>query len=261
MRIVIFGGTTEGRELAEYFLQLNKNGTVQYEIHMFVATEYGARVLPEETSFQVHTGRLDAGQIQAVLCELSADLCLDATHPYAVCVTQNLYQACQQAQIPYIRIRREIAQNQENCVLVEDAQAAAEFLKETKGNILITTGSKELAAFTKIPDYETRCTVRVLPTPEVVEGCMALGFSGRHLICMQGPFDLELNRATLRYADAAWLVTKASGKKGGYDEKCEAALLEGVQLVVIGCPKETVTPVMTLQQAMQYGRQFAEANV
>ena len=120
------------------------------------------------------------------------------------------------------------------------------------GNILITTGSKELHLYTQIPDYESRCTARVLPAQSVVETCTELGFTGKHLICMQGPFDLEMNLATLRYANADFLVTKASGKNGGYDEKCEAALATGVHLVVIGRPKEQVEPVMSLAQAEKY---------
>ena len=92
----------------------------------------------------------------------------------------------------------------------------------------------------------------MLPAQSVVETCTELGFTGKHLICMQGPFDLEMNLATLRYANADFLVTKASGKNGGYDEKCEAALAAGVHLVVIGRPKEQVEPVMSLEQAEKY---------
>ena len=137
-------------------------------------------------------------------------------------------------------------------VYVEDTQAAVDYLKGVTGNILITTGSKELHLYTQIPDYESRCTARVLPAQSVVETCTELGFTGKHLICMQGPFDLEMNLATLRYANADFLVTKASGKNGGYDEKCEAALAAGVHLVVIGRPKEQVEPVMSLAQAEKY---------
>ena len=68
-----------------------------------------------------------------------------------------------------------------------------------------------------------------------------------------------MNLATLRYADADFMVTKASGKNGGYDEKCEAALAAGVQLVVIGRPKEQVEPVMSLAQAEEYLREKADA--
>lgn len=279
MKVVIFGGTTEGRQLAEYLEQLNKKQeNRKVEIHVCVASEYGAQVLPKDATLKVHVGRLEQADMQKFLREVSADICVDATHPYAVIVTQNIYQACKAVEVPYVRVRREMQEEspdvdydvQINCehiedadgkirtceasdsVYVEDTQAAVDYLKGVTGNILITTGSKELHLYTQIPDYESRCTARVLPTQSVVEACTELGFTGKHLICMQGPFDLEMNLATIRYANADFLVTKASGKNGGYDEKCEAALAEGVHLVVIGRPKEQVEPVMSLVQAEKY---------
>lgn len=279
MKVVIFGGTTEGRQLAEYLIQLNKKQKMQtIEVHVCVASEYGAQVLPDDAALKVHVGRLEQADIQEFLQKVQADICVDATHPYAVIVTQNIYQACKVVGVPYVRVRREMQEEPGNAdsvmqmsgthiadadgkrytdeasdsVYVEDTQAAVDYLKGATGNILITTGSKELHLYTQIPDYESRCTARVLPTQSVVEACTELGFTGKHLICMQGPFDLEMNLATLRYANADFLVTKASGKNGGYDEKCEAALAAGVHLVVIGRPKEQVEPVMSLAQAEKY---------
>lgn len=290
MKVVIFGGTTEGRQLAEYLVQLNKKQERQtIEVHVCVASEYGAQVLPDVDALKVHVGRLEQEAMQEFLRTVRADICVDATHPYAVIVTQNIYQACKTVEVPYVRVRREMQQEPGNAdpvmqeepvntdpamqmrgthvgdtdgkrytnetsdsIYVEDIQAAVDYLKGVTGNILITTGSKELHLYTQIPDYESRCTARVLPTQSVVEACTELGFTGKHLICMQGPFDLEMNQATLRYANADFMVTKASGKNGGYDEKCEAALAAGVQLVVIGRPKEQVEPVMSLAQAEKY---------
>lgn len=279
MKVVIFGGTTEGRQLAEYLIQLNKKQKMQtIEVHVCVASEYGAQVLPDDAALKVHVGRLEQADMQEFLQKVQADICVDATHPYAVIVTQNIYQACKVVGVPYVRVRREMQEEPGNAdsvmqmsgthiadadgkrytdeasdsVYVEDTQAAVDYLKGVTGNILITTGSKELHLYTQIPDYESRCTARVLPTQSVVEACTELGFTGKHLICMQGPFDLEMNLATLRYANADFLVTKASGKNGGYDEKCEAALAAGVHLVVIGRPKEQVEPVMSLAQAEKY---------
>ena len=279
MKVVIFGGTTEGRQLAEYLIQLNKKQKMQtIEVHVCVASEYGAQVLPDDAALKVHVGRLEQADMQEFLQKVQADMCVDATHPYAVIVTQNIYQACKVVGVPYVRVRREMQEEPGNAdsvmqmsgthiadadgkrytdetsdsVYVKDTQAAIDYLKGVTGNILITTGSKELHLYTQIPDYESRCTARVLPTPSVVEACTELGFTGKHLICMQGPFDLEMNLATLRYANADFLVTKASGKNGGYDEKCEAALAAGVHLVVIGRPREQVEPVMSLAQAEKY---------
>ena len=254
MKVVIFGGTTEGRQLAEYLIQLNKKQKMQtIEVHVCVASEYGAQVLPDAAALKVHVGRLEQEDMQGFLQAVHADLCVDATHPYAVIVTQNIYQACKAVEVPYVRVRREMQTCETpDSVYVKDTQAAIDYLKGVTGNILITTGSKELHLYTQIPDYELRCTARVLPTRSVVEACTELGFTGKHLICMQGPFDLEMNLATLRYANADFLVTKASGKNGGYDEKCEAALAVGVHLVVIGRPREQVEPVMSLAQAEKY---------
>lgn len=286
MNIVIFGGTTEGRQLAGYLIQLNKQQKMQnIQVHVCVASEYGAQVLPEDDALKVHVGRLEQADMQEFLQAVQADICVDATHPYAVLVTQNIYQACKVVGVPYVRVRRDMQEEPVNAdpdmqmrgthigdadgkrytdetsdsIYVGDIQAAVDYLKGVTGNVLITTGSKELHLYTQIPDYGTRCTARVLPTRSVVEACTDLGFTGKHLICMQGPFDLEMNLATLRYADADFIVTKASGKNGGYDEKCEAALAAGVQLVVIGRPKEQVEPVMSLAQTEEYLREKAEA--
>ena len=297
MNIVIFGGTTEGRQLAGYLIQLNKQKKMQnIQVHVCVASEYGAQVLPEDDALKVHVGRLEQADMQEFLQAVQADICVDATHPYAVLVTQNIYQACKVVGVPYVRVRRDMQEEPVNAdpamqeepvnadpdmqmsgthigdadgkrytdetsdsIYVGDIQAAVDYLKGVTGNILITTGSKELHLYTQIPDYESRCTARVLPTRSVVEACTELGFTGKHLICMQGPFDLEMNLATLRYADADFMVTKASGKNGGYDEKCEAALAAGVQLVVIGRPKEQVEPVMSLAQTEEYLREKADA--
>lgn len=297
MKVVIFGGTTEGRQLAGYLIQLNKQPKMQnIQVHVCVASEYGAQVLPEDDALKVHVGRLEQADMQEFLQEVQADICVDATHPYAVLVTQNIYQACKVVGVPYVRVRRDMQEEPVNTdpdmqeepvnadpamqmsgthigdadgkrytdetsdsIYVGDIQAAVDYLKGVTGNILITTGSKELHLYTQIPDHESRCTARVLPTRSVVEACTELGFTGKHLICMQGPFDLEMNLATLRYADADFMVTKASGKNGGYDEKCEAALAAGVQLVVIGRPKEQVEPVMSLAQTEEYLREKADA--
>lgn len=90
------------------------------------------------------------------------------------------------------------------------------------GNVLLTTGSKELAAYGVVTD-QSRLYARVLSTEESVAQSRALGFEGRRLIAMQGPFSEELNLAMLRQIRARWLVTKASGAGGGFRRKLAAA--------------------------------------
>lgn len=230
MKIVIFGGTAEGRLLAESF-----RGT-ELELHICVATAYGASLLPEGENIIMHMGRMKEEEMESFLAEVSPSYCLDATHPYAAQVTENVRKACEIQEIPYIRIYRK-EEKDWGFTSVRDVEEAAELLKDTEGNILITTGSKELEKYRVIPEYTKRCFARVLPAASVLEKCAELGFAGRNLIAMQGPFSEEMNYALMKQWDIKWMVTKNSGKEGGCQEKCEAALRAGVNILVVERPE------------------------
>ncbi|MCA4989500.1 precorrin-6A/cobalt-precorrin-6A reductase, partial [Clostridioides difficile] len=70
-------------------------------------------------------------------------------------------------------------------VHMPDVETAVTWLSSVTGNILVTTGSKELSSYTRIRDYEQRIYARVLPSEEAVARCRSLGFEGRHIIAMQ----------------------------------------------------------------------------
>lgn len=231
-KILIFAGTTEGRLLAE-FLKRQK-----VPAYVCVATEYGGQLLEENSYLQVSHSRLDETQMRQLILEEDIHLTVDATHPYAVEVSANIRKACEEAGCEYIRLLRSSVQTgeEDEMVCVESVEAAVEFLKETEGNILVTTGSKELHKYTAIPEFEERVFARVLSTPEVARHCADLGFTGKHLICMQGPFSEELNTALLKQFGARWMVTKEAGKNGGYEEKIRAARNAGAKVVLIGRP-------------------------
>ncbi len=231
--VIIFAGTIEGRMLSEF---LSGKGI---SVTACVATDYGETLLTENEYFRVHAGRMDQQEMAAFLREKEAELVVDATHPYAVEVSRNVAVACQEAGVEYIRlIREQDAWNADGAVIVDSVDEAVEYLKDKKGNILATTGSKELHKYTAIPDYEKRVFARVLSTGQVATACEKLGFVGKNLICMQGPFSEELNTALLRQFDCKYLVTKETGKAGGFGEKVRAARKAGAQLVLVGRPTE-----------------------
>lgn len=253
-RILIFGGTTEGRRITECLADRGLS------LLVCVATEYGASLLPENERVNVHVGRMDETEILAFMQEQKPCCCIDATHPYAVEVTKNISQVCEKTGIKYFRVKREEENdNKHNIInngdrmqvhLCDSVAEAAAFLETTTGKILVTTGSKELAEYTSLTDFKERVVARVLPTVPVLEKCKSLGFEGRNLICMQGPFSENFNYECLRSVDAKWLVTKCSGDAGGYTEKCDAAIRAGVGLVLIGRPGEQAD-AMSVEQAVQ----------
>ena len=236
-KILLFAGTTEGRNLAEF---LEKN---QIPTEVCVATQYGETLLEEGKYLHVHAGRLDETEMEQQIQKKQITLVIDATHPYAVIVSQNIRRACSRTGTEYIRLARKETdaswkQEMEDVTEVASVAEAAAFLATKEGRIFAATGSKELSAYQVIPDYQNRVVARVLSTPEAVSECAMLGFSGKNLICMQGPFTEDLNVAMLRQAQASWMVTKESGKAGGFLEKLRAAKKAGAKLVVIKRPGE-----------------------
>ena len=137
-------------------------------------------------------------------------------------------------------ITQKIGGQEESRLLTEadSMEEAAKLLEKMEGNILVTTGSKELEALRGLPGFAKRIFARILPQPEMVQKCMELGLSGRHIICMQGPFSEEMNYAMLRETNARILLTKESGAAGGFPEKLRGARRAGAAVVVVKRPVE-----------------------
>ena len=167
-KVLIFAGTTEGRELS---LLLSDN---QIPCEVCVATEYGEAVMPRIPGVEVHRGRMDTEQMKALMKQKGCQVIVDATHPFAVQVSENIRQAAAFCDIPGLRLKRETGEKngvgegkepedkepegQESgesaatgsrgaVHYMPDAKACADYLGQTGGNILLTTGSKELSVY------------------------------------------------------------------------------------------------------------------
>ena len=229
MKAVVFSGTTEGRRFSQ------KLAAMGAEVTVCVATPLGAEEQGQMAGITVHAGRLLPDAMAALLA--GADLCVDATHPYAVDVTRNIRAAAAQAGVEYRRLLRAQSPLPEGCAVFETAAQAAAYLAGTAGNVLLATGAKELAAFAALDP--ARLYPRVLPTPEGIAACEAANIPHRNIIAMQGPFSLALNVALMQQFGVRYLVTKDGGAAGGFAEKVQAAARTGAQLVVLRRPPET----------------------
>ena len=228
MRIVIFGGTTEGRRLSALLAEAGA------EVTVCVATEYGSEEQGTIPGVETRVGPLGEKEKQELL--RGADLCVDATHPYARHVTASVKAACAEAGVPLLRLLRPESDTGGAVILPGAAEAAA-YLAEREGRILLTTGAKELAAYASL-DPE-RLIPRVLPSRESIAACEALGILHRNIVAMQGPFSRELNAAVIRQYGVRYLVTKDGGEPGGFPEKAAAAKETGTELIVLRRPEET----------------------
>ena len=229
-KICIFAGTTEGRRLAS----LLKDAAA---VTVCVATEYGEVLLDGVENITVHTGRMDAEEMERLFAAQRFERVIDATHPYATEVTENIAAAAERTGTPILRVLREADRRIPGAVYVASAEEARDWLSEREGNVLLTTGAKELSAFTGLD--MGRVWARVLPLASSLEACAAVGVTAAHIIAAQGPFSYEMNLAQLRMIGASYLVTKASGKTGGFEEKIAAAQAAGAVPVIIGQPRQS----------------------
>ncbi|MFV0343753.1 MAG: precorrin-6A/cobalt-precorrin-6A reductase [Anaerocolumna sp.] len=137
-------------------------------------------------------------------------------------------------------------------IMVDSMEQVVSYLNKNDGNVLVTTGSKEIKILTKIIDYKTRLYVRILPDLEGLKHCLEEGFSPSHMICMQGPFSTEFNTATLKQTNASYLVTKEGGSFGGFMEKVEAVRNIGAKVIVVKRPSReegaTLTEIFQILQ-------------
>ena len=219
--IMLFAGTTEGRRICE-FLTVKKCIT-----HVYVTTEYGKELLPEQNNVHIHVGKMDGKQMSDEIKAIHPDIVIDATHPYATQVREENTEGA--------------GNNADNIIYTETMKDVVRLLNDDRfihKNVLMTTGSKNIPEYVHIKDFKDRLYLRLLPNPQMMESAIQAGIMPAHLIGMQGPFSQELNEAVIRQFNIGVLVTKESGNNGGYEEKISAALNTGTDCIVIRRPLE-----------------------
>ena len=227
-KLIIFGGTTEGRKLCEICAM--RGIPALYA----VATPDGAQAVAHLQHITVHVGRLSLQGMADLLAATAPELVLDATHPYAQEAGQNIAAACQSANIPLLRVTRETgtaAQPQAD-LSFRYAEDLLSWLAHEPGNVFSAMGASFAGVLAKLPDFQSRVWLRVLPSLDSLRICLELGYPAQHIICMQGPFSEELNAAMFKAADARILVTKNSGAVGGFAEKVRAAKSLGMKIAI-----------------------------
>ncbi len=235
-KVIIFGGTTEGRRLAQTLAK--KEVFCVY----CVATDYGKDPIEESEYIEVRTGRLDStAMVEMFECE-QPDGIIDATHPFATAVKTEIEDALfRYITVPFYRLlRAEDNVDVSGCTFFDSALDVARALENTTGKVFLTTGSKELPVFCQSESLRERIIARVIPNIESLEICKEQGLKGSQIIAMQGPFSKAMNVAFLKESGASILVLKEGGQASGEAERIEAAGALGIKCFVIRRPQEKV---------------------
>jgi len=232
--IFVAAGTRDGRDLTQLLV---KKG---YEVTASVVSSYGEKLLEAcGKRLVINDGPLDEAGLIRYIKAHDIRLFVDASHPYAVNVSQNAMAATEKLGIPYIRYERDITEfPYEKLHIVHSYEEASEVAARLGKNVFLTTGSRNLQKFVGAPALkEATIFARILPTAKVLIDCEAMGLTPRQLIAMQGPFSKELNLAFFKESKADVVITKNSGTIGGTDTKLMAAKELGLPVVIIDRPK------------------------
>ena len=231
-KIVIFGGTSEGRLLAKY---CDENFIPAI---VCVATEYGTELLEEYKNISVSEGRKDEEAMKKLFLDNNVEKVYDATHPYAKIVSENIIKVCNELKLEYVRILRYSKVLDKTLEKYykefENIEEVVDYLKDKNEKVLIATGSKELY---KYKDLEVKNLYpRVLANMIGIKACEDIGIPSSNIIAMQGPFDIDTNVALLKKYACKYLITKESGDIGGFSEKIEACKKVDAKALVIKRP-------------------------
>ena len=230
MRILIFGGTTEGRERAINEYEQGNN------VLVCVATDSGKEELPNEIPCLV--GRLDDTAMRALCLDYKPDRLIDATHPFAAVVSTNIKKCANALSLPLECVTRDsdvYADFSKRVLWVNDAFHAAQLANQLAGNVFLSTGSNTVDIYSNIIDTD-RLYVRILPNETSIRKCVEAGIPSSHIMAMQGPFSEEINTAVYHQWNIRILVTKDSGDTGGVRQKVLPALEAGIMVIMIRRP-------------------------
>ena len=224
-------GTSEGRKI----LSLLNNHTE--DIFVSTATEYGGEILKSYKYAYLNTKPLPFDELVDTLREKGVNKLVDASHPYAIEISKNAMKACEILNIEYIRYERpssvEKFKGEKYIIEVKDYDELYDKLKNIEGNILNTTGSRNLDKILSMK-LENRIIHRVLPSIKVMQECFDKGIKVEDLIAIKGPISYEFNCAFIKEYKANAMILKDSGVEGGTEEKLKSCIDNCIYALVVG---------------------------
>ncbi|MBF2391985.1 precorrin-6A reductase [Listeria marthii] len=222
--IFVLGGTSDSLLISDWLTE------TKLVFILSVATDYG-ETLAKQHAETVFCGRLSKEEMLEKWHAENVDLVIDATHPFATIVSETAMEACKEVNTPYVRFERTSEQT-DNTYLVADINEACTVAAKLGQRIFLTTGSKNLPEFVA-GLKEKHIIARILPVSDVIRSAEELGLVADQIIGMKGPFTKEANRTQLEMTGADVLITKESGKQGGFQEKLTAAAELNIPVIVI----------------------------
>lgn len=229
MKILIFAGTKNGRELA---VTLADKG---HDIVVSSLSAYGSSLIPEHDRIESIYGKLDSSELTRLIEELKPQVIIDSTHPYAAEISRNLIKVIKLTEIKLIRYERACVIPKDSGLHFSSMDRVLDYLKQCEGNVFFTTGVNELPLVAKALEG-TRIFARVLEVERSRQLAESSGVDMSQIIFQNPPHTTAMNKTLIKTHNIKFLVTKDSGKEGNIAEKIEAVDITRIELLVIDRP-------------------------
>ncbi|MCW8860845.1 MAG: cobalt-precorrin-6A reductase [Rhodospirillales bacterium] len=223
-RILILGGTEEAAELAR--LLAGRDGI------SVITSLSGDTANPAELPGEVVTGGFGGSDgLAKYLRAAGIDAVIDATHPFALQISQSAAGACSATGTPRLMLVRPEWQKQDGdwWHMAENMDEAARFSEKAGNRALLTVGKKRLKAFEGV--IGTHFLVRLMEFPEA-----DLPIYDYEAFIQRPPFTVEDEMKIMRDHEIDLLVAKNSGGKATY-AKIEAAREMKIPVIMIKRPR------------------------
>jgi precorrin-6A/cobalt-precorrin-6A reductase len=237
-RVLILGGTTEGRGLALACAELAGVETISS-----LAGRTSAPLLPHGA---VRVGGF--GGVRGLVGYLRAErvsVIVDATHPFAATMSAHAAAAAGEAGVPLLVLRRPGWREQpgDDWHRVPSIAAAAALVPKLGSRVFLTTGRQTIAAFAGVGQCWFLARSVELPEPPMPVRL--------EVVLDRGPFTAEGERELLAGHGIDVLVTKDSG---GDAPKLAAARELGLPVVMVDRPPTpgAADQVTTIPEALAW---------
>jgi precorrin-6A/cobalt-precorrin-6A reductase len=228
-QIWIIGGTSESVMVAQAIAEK------KFSCIVTVTTADAVKLYPALPNLQIRVGQLKEFQIHDFIQQEKIIAIVDASHPYAIAISETVIKIAQNLQIPYLRYERaELVPNQ-NITVLENFETLLAGNYLTNQRVLLTVGYKILPRF-KIWQSQAALFARILPSLESLKVALESGFTSDRLIAIRPPISMELEKSLWQQWNISLVVSKASGQAGGEEIKQRVSQLLGIPLIVIARP-------------------------
>lgn len=221
-RVLILGGTTEARGLADVLTASD---------HVVITSLAGRTIEPRRPLGEIRVGGFGgASGLADYLRNVRIDALIDATHPYAAAISAHAVEAANSAGCPLLRFERTPwqPQNGDRWIVVDSLAAAAKVTPELGRRAFLTIGVKELDSFAGIDGVWF--LVRLVDRPSD-----PITLAHYELILARGPFNAADERELLRRHRIDVVIAKNSGGDSTYG-KIAAARELGLPVLLLRRP-------------------------